>query len=67
MRDLSYKGNVSGASGRAAASCPNDASLIPFGAGLFIFLTQRRVLIQVPRGGAGLIDFPDINRLSCAA
>ena len=67
MRDLSYKGSVSGASGRAAASSPNDASLIPLSAGLFIFLSQRRVLIQVPRGGAGLIDFPDINRRSCAA
>ena len=49
-------GSGGGTSGRAAASCPDDPSLIPLGAGLFLFRSQWRVLNQVPNGGATLTD-----------
>ena len=51
-------GRGDGASGRAAASCPNNLSLILLGAGLFyLSVNQWRVLIQVPGEGATLTDF----------
>ena len=46
------------ASGRAAAACPDNPSLIPLGAGLFSLSTnQWCVLNQVLHGGATLTDF----------
>ena len=57
-------GSGGGASGRAAASYPNNPSLIPLGAGLFsLSCKQWRILNQVPHGGATLTDFPK-NMLS---
>ena len=55
-------GSGGGASGRAAASCPDNPSLIPLGAGLFFLsIKQWHVLNQVPREGATLTDFPKIG------
>ena len=48
-----------GGSGRAAASYPNNPSLIPLGAGLYsLSCKQWRILNQVPHEGATLTDFP---------
>ena len=55
-------GSGGGASGRAAAACPDDPSLILLGAGLFsLSINQWRVLHQVPRGGTTLTDFLKIG------
>ena len=52
-------GSGGGASGRAAASYPNNPSLIPLSTGLFsLSCKQWRILNQVPHGGATLTDFP---------
>ena len=61
-------GSGDGSSGRAAASCPDNLSLIPVDAGLFsLSFNQWRVLNQVSSECATLTDFPNKNRLSGAA
>ena len=56
------KGGGGGASGRAAASWPDNPSVIPLGAGLFsLSINQWHFLNQVPCGGATLTDFPKIG------
>ena len=66
FRNYVILGSGGGASGHAAAGCPDDTSLILLGAGLFsLSIKQWRFLIQVPHGGATFTDFPK-KSLSCA-